>query len=975
MIFRLLLMTLILGGTMIIPPGSAFGRVVAPASVAAEIDAKLLASNDSQGVSPAHADEIARDALALARRQPDRALLLRTLLQAAKMARLVANYPFVLQAANEGINLASSLRDDRSLAAFYQVRGTAQWNQASLIDATKSFVESLRIAEPLGDKELQLTGHRGLGLVCSRSDDEAGSMFHLNVALNLARELGDDAGLAAILNDLGNQYLQDKDYDQAKKDLEEALALSKGTKDQRFLAFLLLSLGQIATETGDQPLAVQYLDQSSQIFQASGIQRGIANFDYLMAGVERRSGQPDAALAHLQQALAIAETIKNPDLFASIYEECALTQEARGDFKSALDNQRKLTAQREIMRGERIRRHADEITARFANESRSREIKLLQRNKEIQQADIALKNAELSRARSDSYLLVALFALVAAALFAAVSRLWARVVRTRRILHETQAAKQEVEAADALKSRLLDAAALELSNSEARFRSAFQNSALGLALVSPQGNWMSVNAALCNTVGYTEEELTRMTSQEITHPDDLTIDADHVARLLRGDTESYHLEKRYFHKDGRLIWITLDVSLVRDSASGEPRYFISQVCDITADKEAAADLRSAKEDAERANNAKSEFLSRMSHELRTPLNAILGFGQLLGLQDLGRRPNESVNHILTAGQHLLGLIDEVLDLAKIESGKLDFARESAHVASLVALTLEMLGPLAMQAGVRLLPIKENDHVYAAAEQRRLRQILLNLVSNAIKYNRPGGEVAVRWRRVQDRIRIEVADTGPGIPPADLKKIGQPFARLTATESAPGTGLGLSLTRALTQAMGGEFSFTSEVGVGSVFRVDLDAADAPPEAPTDPVLESLLQDRPLPADRADVLYIEDNLTNLNLVEHLFADHESIRLLGAMKGRTGLDLAREHQPDLILLDLHLPDMAGETVLRLLREQPETAGIPVIVVSADATPASIERLKAAGARDYLTKPFDIGELRSAIREALEAGAVLPA
>ncbi len=950
MTVRPLLVTLILSGALL-------SARAAPALAEAK-------GPELSEVNKAEAE--ARQALAQARGQKDRALILQALLQAARAARLAAHYPSALQMAAEGMALASSLHDNRTLAALLQVRGTTQWNQSSLVEASDSFVESLRLAEPLGDKALQMAGHRGLGQVCSRTDDKAGTMFHLNVALNLARELGDNAALAGILNDLGNQYLWSRDYAQAKKDFEEALSLSKGTKDQRFLAFLLLNLGHVATETGDQALATQYLDQALAICQAGKFERGIAEIDYLRAAVERRSGRPDAGMDLLQQSLAIAATLKSPELFASIYEESALTHEARGDFKSALDAERKLAAERETMRSDRVRRHADEITARFANESRSREIKLLQRDKEIQQADLNLKNSELSHARSQRYLLVALFALVAAALSGVVSRLTAGFLRARRLLHETQAAKQEVEAADALKARLLDVAALELSNSEARFQNAFEHSALGLALVSTTGQWLSVNAALCRIVGYSSAELTAMTFQDITHPDDLVADLDHVRRLLAGETESYHVDKRYIHREGRIVWISLDVSMVRDSASNEPRYFISQMCDITASREAAQHLQAAKDDAERANCAKSEFLSRMSHELRTPLNAILGFGQLLGAQDLGRRPNESVNHILTAGRHLLGLIDEVLDLARIESGKVEFNRESAHVAAIVTQTLELLRPLAIQAGVRLLPIKEDDGAYVAAEERRLKQILLNLLSNAMKYNRPGGEVAVRWRRIGDRVRIEVADTGPGIPAGDLKKIGLPFARLASAESTPGTGLGLSLTRALTEAMNGEFSFTSELGVGSVFRVELDAAEAPAlAAPL--VVDSILYDCPLPAEPSTILYIEDNLTNLQLVEHLFADDADTRLISAMRGQLGLEMAREERPDLILLDLHLPDMTGETVLRLLGEAPETADIPVIVISADATPDCIERLTAAGARDYLTKPFVIKKLREAITRAL--------
>jgi signal transduction histidine kinase len=370
------------------------------------------------------------------------------------------------------------------------------------------------------------------------------------------------------------------------------------------------------------------------------------------------------------------------------------------------------------------------------------------------------------------------------------------------------------------------------------------------------------------------------------------------------------------------------------------------------------ELAGVRREAERASHAKTEFLSRMSHELRTPLNAILGFAQLLELDQLEPEQNENVSHILRAGRHLLTLINEVLDISRIEAGGLKLSLEPVPVAELILESVELMRPIASERDVTLhIDAGASSHAHVMADRQRLKQVILNLLSNALKYNRAGGQVTVSWRGRDQQIRLEVHDTGIGIAAELMARLFQPFERLGASTEIEGTGLGLALSQRLVGAMGGSLAADSRVGEGSTFWLELpqaspsDHADdesASPEAPppTPVVIEH----------RTKVLYVEDNLSNLRLVERILARRREAELLVAIQGSLALELAAQHQPDLVLLDLHLPDMPGEEVLQRLRADPSTKNIPVVIVSADATPGQIERLLAAGATDYLTKPLDV-------------------
>jgi PAS domain S-box-containing protein len=387
--------------------------------------------------------------------------------------------------------------------------------------------------------------------------------------------------------------------------------------------------------------------------------------------------------------------------------------------------------------------------------------------------------------------------------------------------------------------------------------------------------------------------------------------------------------------------------------------------DVTERRRAEELLVTAHAQAEQASAAKTEFLSRMSHELRTPLNAILGFGQLLEMEDLDPDHRESVGHIVIAGRHLLEMINEVLDISRIESGRLHLSIEPVRAAEPLEEALGMVRPLAAARNVEVPDAVEGvSEVFVRADRHRLKQVLLNLLSNAVKYNRDGGSVGVRCdATAEGRVRIVVEDTGIGIREHDFERLFLPFVRLGAQQAdVEGTGLGLTLSRRLVEAMDGELTVRSEVGRGSSFTVELPPAGAP-LAGGSREGATPREVRPGSGRAATVLYVEDNLANVKLMERLMTRRPGLTLLVAIQGSLAIDLAREHRPDLVLLDLNLPDIPGEEVLRRLRADPATATVPVIVVSGDATPGQADRLLAAGADDYITKPFDIARLLGVI------------
>jgi signal transduction histidine kinase/ActR/RegA family two-component response regulator len=401
---------------------------------------------------------------------------------------------------------------------------------------------------------------------------------------------------------------------------------------------------------------------------------------------------------------------------------------------------------------------------------------------------------------------------------------------------------------------------------------------------------------------------------------------------------------------------------------------------------ANSELELAIEEARNANQAKSAFLSSMSHELRTPLNAILGFAQILAADNLPTTPEqkkEFAGHILKSGRHLLTLINEILDLARVEAGALTLSMEPVGLAEVLAECRNMIEPLAAARGIRV-SFPDNATAQVAADRTRLKQVLLNLLSNAIKYNREGGTVVLECTAAgPDRLRLAVRDTGMGLRPDQVAALFQPFNRLGQENGVQeGTGIGLVFTRRLVELMKGEIGVTSTPGVGSVFWIELRVPGtvpdplapepAPEPVPAGPRQASetpagLMRSGLMPLEPRLILYIEDNPANLRLVQEIIAFRTDLRLLAAPDGHVGLVLAHTHQPALIVMDLNLPGMGGFEVLAQLRRDPETTHVPVIALSANAMPRDIERGLSAGFVRYLTKPLDIEQFNEAINGVL--------
>ncbi len=385
-----------------------------------------------------------------------------------------------------------------------------------------------------------------------------------------------------------------------------------------------------------------------------------------------------------------------------------------------------------------------------------------------------------------------------------------------------------------------------------------------------------------------------------------------------------------------------------------------------------AELGVAMEAARNANQAKSAFLSSMSHELRTPLNAILGFAQILTSESLPStlaQKKEFAGHILKSGRHLLTLINEILDLAKVESGTVNLSMEPVALADILVECRTMTEPMAGQRKIRML-FPDATGAVVKADRTRLKQVLLNLLSNAIKYNREMGAVVCDCSvTAPDRVRLSVQDTGLGLRPDQVDALFQPFNRLGQENgSEEGTGIGLVVTRRLVELMGGEIGVSSSVGVGTVFWIELGLTEPVQAKFENGAVLALERKQARPAHATHtLLYVEDNPANLKLVQEIVGFRSDLRLLSAPDGHLGIEMAKAHLPDVILMDLNLPCVSGTDALKALRSDPRTAHIPIVALTANAMPKDVERGLASGFFRYLTKPINIDEFNEAIDSTL--------
>ncbi|WP_440814359.1 ATP-binding protein [Pseudomonas syringae] len=479
----------------------------------------------------------------------------------------------------------------------------------------------------------------------------------------------------------------------------------------------------------------------------------------------------------------------------------------------------------------------------------------------------------------------------------------------------------------------------------------------GIFALDRNGHVITWNAGAERIKGYTEQEIIGQHFSVFYLPEECP---QHPAMALNEATVNgrYTEEGWRRRKDGSRFWASVVITAQYDS-NDELRGFSKITRDISDRRVAEIALGTAREEAERASRAKSEFLSRMSHELRTPLNSILGFAQLLEMDSpASQRPQ--VGHILRAGQHLLKLINEVLDIARIEAGHLSLSLEPVPLSNVLQEALVLVSPMAADGTIELQELPPlSDGLGVVADRQRLIQVLLNLLSNAIKYNRPNGQVRIEVEQSAERVAVSVVDSGYGIAPELVNQLFKPFERLNADPSVEGTGLGLALSKSMLEMMHGDLSVHNVPGEGCRFTLELPIVQVQKTAlPTQRQPDLLPAPRPAarPAWHGKLLCIEDNLSSMALIETLLQRRPGIQLLSSMQGQLGLDLARQHAPQLILLDLNLPDLKGLEVLQRLRRLPATANTPVLMITADASDSTQRELKIAGATAILTKPIQV-------------------
>ena len=545
--------------------------------------------------------------------------------------------------------------------------------------------------------------------------------------------------------------------------------------------------------------------------------------------------------------------------------------------------------------------------------------------------------------------------------------------RTRRV----ETAVRERTAALRAEVRERQGVEAALRDSEQRIRNILDNVPIGVIYTDLVGEIRQANPRFCELTGIREAELLGLNVADCTHPDDVARDVELRAQLVRGELPSYRRQKRYLTRVGAIVSAQVTVSVLRD-AKGQPSSIVAVVEDI-GEQLKLEEAERAREAAEASNRAKSEFLSRMSHELRTPLNAMLGFAQLLELDPahpLAPAQQPRVTQIQDAGWHLLEMINDVLDLSRIESGNLSLQLQAVNLRELLDPSIAMLSGEAARRRIEITQAIGIGTGTVLGDATRIKQILTNLLSNAVKYNADGGRVHIETRlEGGDTVELTVTDTGLGMTPEQLGGLFQPFNRLGRERSSQeGTGIGLVISQRLADSMGGSLRAASRAGEGSMFTLTL-----PCPAEIDTVRSEFdeLAREPAAYHRRRVHYVEDNETNVEVMRGMLAQRPQVELEVSIDGREALaalvapgtpGTPGTPLPDLILLDMHLPDISGMELLRRFRADPRLAGVPIVMVSADALEQQIDAAFEAGCNQYLTKPVNVSELLAVIDAILE-------
>jgi len=535
----------------------------------------------------------------------------------------------------------------------------------------------------------------------------------------------------------------------------------------------------------------------------------------------------------------------------------------------------------------------------------------------------------------------------------------------------------------------------QLKNSEEKHRTLFETMVQGVIYQDSEGIAFDENSAAERILGLSLEQLQGRKSFDprwkAIHEDGADFPGeDHPPMIaLRTGKKVENVVMGIFNpKLNEHVWLNVNSTPQFREGEEKPYRVYSTFEDITERRNAETEIKKAKLEAERANLAKSEFLSRMSHELRTPMNSILGFAQLMNMGELVPAHKKGVDHILKSGKHLLDLINEVLDLSRIEAGELSISIEPVQLSGIVTETMDVVKSLAAAKNITFeFPESSDCDLFVKADRQKLKQVLLNLLSNAVKYNRISGSVKVecvtdRRQNAETRliasvpsptasrptIRISITDTGKGIAPEYIEKMFNPFERIGAEVSeVEGTGLGLAVSKKLIEAMNGTIGVESEPGIGSTFWIELMQSES--QIDHHERKGSFIRPETESVVSGTLLYIEDNVSNIQLVEQILGMHRpQISLITEMYGKRTVQLATDYQPDLILLDLDLPDIHGSEVLKLLLTNNKTKSIPVFILSADAVNSQIEKLMKAGAKNYLTKPIDVLEFLSKVDEVMK-------